>query len=325
MSHLQPVPSASDDDVDAAVEVALTRAYDRHAEAALLDDSPDPAPLDALVLALRSVGELPDELAARHVAELVEASTSWGARSSTSWGARASTTWRPRRGTVRTVVGTGVLAATMLGGVSVAAASSALPGDTLYGLKTARERVVVALAQPGDERAAVHLGIARTRLAETTELLTRGRSDLGIKTLARADAALAAATAAGSDAIDDRADDQLANRVAVLTALLDGGLPEQAADAAREAIERAIAHETGRPEEPGNGNGNGNDNDNDNGNGNGGEGKPTTTPAGPANPAPGQSSRPTDKPAPGRGKPSADTDRPGGRPTSRATGRPAAG
>lgn len=306
MSHLQALPGASDDDVDAALDVTLLRLRDGD------DTSTDP--LDALVAALATTGELPEDLANRHVAALTSASTSWGARASTSWGARASTTWRPSRRSVRTAVGGGVLAVTMLGGVGAAAASSALPGETLYGLKTARERVVVALAHPGDDRAAVHLAIARTRLGESATLLRRGRTELGIKTLARADAALAAATAAGSDDIDKRADAALDNRVAVLSALLDGGLPEQAADAAREAIERALSRDQGKPDEPGSSGQGRNDGTRD--------GTPATTPGGPPATAPGSTQRPTAKPTPAGGRP-APAERPHGRPATRPTGRPA--
>src|SRR5687767_15440835 len=61
-------------------------------------------------------------------------------------------------------------------GGAVAASASALPGDALYGIKRATERVSLAMHRDPVGRAALHLQFASTRAQEVQELLAAGRS-----------------------------------------------------------------------------------------------------------------------------------------------------
>lgn len=179
----------------------------------------------------RALGALsvPEDLAQRHLARLA------AAREPNVVPLR-----RPRRTALRATAAGTVLGAMLLSGAGVAAASTALPGDSLYGLKNARERVQLSMTRAGESRARLELRLARTRLAEAAALLRHGDVDRAVATLARADAALASASAQGGDEVDARVAQELDRRVVVLAGLLDGGLPTSAADAAREAVERAL-------------------------------------------------------------------------------------
>jgi hypothetical protein len=245
-----------------------------------LPDQPD----DAAVQALRSLS-VPDDLAARHLARLAAAP------------AGTIVPLRPRRTALRAGAAGVVVGVTLISGAGVAAASTARPGDMLYGLKTARERLQLSMARHGDSRARFELRLARTRLGEAAELFRHGHSDRAVETLARADAALASARAQGGAAVDADVDSELDRRVEVLGGLLDGGLPDTAADAAREAIERAVdrgAHPAKpvHPEHP-----------------TPGDTHPTPGPEDHPTPAPAPTTRPTpDHPGP--------SDHPTGRPTA---------
>lgn len=67
------------------------------------------------------------------------------------------------------------LALALLLGASVEASAHALPGDTLYPLKLAVERVRYAAALSQEDRAALHLEFAERRLEEVQALTDRGR------------------------------------------------------------------------------------------------------------------------------------------------------
>lgn len=67
-----------------------------------------------------------------------------------------------------------------LGGGAVVAAQDALPGDVLYGLKTAIEHQQVALASSEEARAWVRLSIASRRLQEIDRAAERGRGDAAL-------------------------------------------------------------------------------------------------------------------------------------------------
>jgi len=136
-----------------------------------------------------------------------------------------------------------MLSALSLGtGVAAAASMDDLPGEPLYGLKRAVETVRLHL--PGDTADDVQrrLDLAHRRLEEAGALHARQADHaLLAATLHSAQALLAeAAELAGGDdtltsavtAASDRAETRLGE-------LLDGGLPPQAADRAREAIEAA--------------------------------------------------------------------------------------
>ena len=247
--------------------------------------------------------DVPEDVAQRHLARLEAARVS---------GENVVPLRRPRRRTLRAGIGGTILAATLISGAGVAAASSSQPGDVLYGLKTARERIQLSMARDGDSRAALELKLARTRLGEAATLLREGETDLAIETLARADAALASAGAHGGAAIDEEVAGELDHRVEVLGGLLDGGLPDNAADAAREALERAISRggriRPAEGDEPGN-----------SGTAPGRTDNPQPTPAGDRT-----ASRPRTRTArPSRSR-SVPTTRPASRPRSRAglTSRP---
>jgi hypothetical protein len=273
-----------------------------------LDDGLDADAVDRAVTRLVADAVLPDVLADRHLALIAAAGVSRDL-------ARAARTARPAQGRKwrrRVVVGSfGFgLATTLFGGVGVAAAANSRPGDFLYGVKTAREHLQLAFARAGDDRAALHLRFARTRLGEAASLLRDGHTTDALRALARADADLAAAEAQGSDDIDASADDALSHRVEILSGLLSGGLPDNAADAAREAIARALQHEHPAT-----------------GPGKGGSGKPTDTPATPTHSpdpqrptAPPRTGQPTPKPAPSR-RPTAVPTRPTPRPHPTAAPR----
>jgi len=93
------------------------------------------------------------------------------------------------RRSLRVVVSTGLAAAMLAGaGATVAAASSALPGDALYPVKILRENVQLAFSS-GTAEGLKRLQFARTRLDEIKGLEARGsrNSGLYIATLDRMD------------------------------------------------------------------------------------------------------------------------------------------
>ena len=93
------------------------------------------------------------------------------------------------RRSLRVVVSAGVAAALLTGaGATVAAASSALPGDALYPVKIFRENVQLAFSS-GTTEGLKRLQFARTRLNEIKGLEARGsrNSELYIATLDRMD------------------------------------------------------------------------------------------------------------------------------------------
>lgn len=66
---------------------------------------------------------------------------------------------------------------------TVYAAQSALPGDTLYSLKTGLEQTQVNLSRDAANRAQLHLDFADKRLSETAALIEEGRfNDIGAAT-----------------------------------------------------------------------------------------------------------------------------------------------
>jgi hypothetical protein len=68
-------------------------------------------------------------------------------------------------------------------GATVYAAQSALPGDTLYTLKTGLEQTQVNLSRDAANRAQLHLDFADRRLSETAALIEEGRfNDIGAAT-----------------------------------------------------------------------------------------------------------------------------------------------
>lgn len=170
---------------------------------------------------------VPPEVAERHLARLAAT--------------RAAAPPGPRRHRVRAVVATVVVAAALVSGAGVAVSSPTRPGAALYGFKTARERIQLAMARPGDSRAHLELRLGRTRLREASDLFRAGEAHRAVETLARADASLAAARAQGSDRVDAEVTAELDRRIATLRRLLAGDLTATVRDAVREALDRALA------------------------------------------------------------------------------------
>ena len=63
-----------------------------------------------------------------------------------------------------------------VGGGVAAASQNAIPGDVLYGLKNATEKVRIALSFTHSEKAKTHLSITLEKLEEIERLRTRGDS-----------------------------------------------------------------------------------------------------------------------------------------------------
>ncbi|MEU6216557.1 DUF5667 domain-containing protein [Streptomyces sp. NPDC047022] len=85
---------------------------------------------------------------------------------------------RPRTRLTKSLAAGGLsvgVAAASFGGVA-AASSSALPGDSLYGLKRGIEDVKLGMADGDDDRGQIYLDQASTRLSEARRLMERGRS-----------------------------------------------------------------------------------------------------------------------------------------------------
>jgi len=229
-------------------------------------DMPDEAAFPQTQEALRSLGSpaLDAQARARHLHAIRAKALELGALDPTGASAahparRASASpqsglaglrWRGRRAAAVAGVWMGV--ASMGTGVAAAAAMDDLPGDALYGLKRAVETVRLHL--PGDDSNGVHrrLELAHRRLEEAALLQARGADDDVLADVlgdaqdwmdeagARAanDAELTADVAESASMAQTR-----------LSELLDGGLPDHAAQRAREAIEaateRARHHGTG--------------------------------------------------------------------------------
>ncbi len=71
----------------------------------------------------------------------------------------------------------GIIAFTLIGYGVVTASNYSVPGDFLYPLKMARERVQSMLAASEAERGELHIVLAERRMQEITELSRRGKGD----------------------------------------------------------------------------------------------------------------------------------------------------
>ena len=130
-------------------------------------------------------------------------------------------------------------------GSAVAASSSALPGDTLYGVKRAVERVSLAMHRDPVGRAALQLRFAEIRLAEIRDLLAAGRAaDEAVDGLedalvaAEEEALHAVALGRDADALLAHVQEMIEKHVSVLTDVL-AKVPDQAKDAIQRAIDNA--------------------------------------------------------------------------------------
>jgi hypothetical protein len=202
--------------------------------------------------------EVPEDTIARHLAAL----------------ARRSVTpaLRPvRRARVRiTIAGLAAAVVVALGGASaIAASSSALPGEPLYGLKRSVERVGLAMHRGDSSRAEFHLKLATRRLAEIQALIAAGldaseASAAFEAELAAAESHTLSAQSLGQDtsALLEHIQAEFSKHIGRLTDLLVQ-VPAEAQDAIRHAIERTSKAEErvlegrrgggGKPSSPGRG------------------------------------------------------------------------
>jgi len=179
--------------------------------------------------------ELPGDVAQRHLAALA--------------GARPIDHKRSRRRLVVTLLAAAITVL-LLTGSAVAASAGALPGQLLYPVKRAVEKVDLALHGDPASRARLHLQFAQRRLEELSTLLELRRSgqnvDVGAAMSAyqneinavQADVA-DATPGAQLEALLGHVQDELAGHVAVLEQLRDNVVPPQARDAIQNAIDRA--------------------------------------------------------------------------------------
>jgi len=172
---------------------------------------------------------------------------------------------RPRHRVVL-VIAAAILTVGLLGTAAVAASASSLPGDILYPVKRAVEKVELSIHRDPSSRARLHLEYAQRRLAELSALLAERRIgqtvDVGAEMSAYRDEIAAAQLALTGDignpdftGLLDSVSAQLQHHIDVLTALQQIQLPEPAQSAIENAIEnanRARANVGGglRPEKP---------------------------------------------------------------------------
>jgi hypothetical protein len=130
-------------------------------------------------------------------------------------------------------------------GSAVAISSGAVPGDPLYGVKRAVERISLAMHRDPVGRAQLHVQFANNRLQEVAALTLAGRTpeelmdDLEIELdAAEHDALSAQVLGKDADAILAHVQQMIAKHVTVLTNVL-AKVPEQARDSIRHAIDNA--------------------------------------------------------------------------------------
>lgn len=144
--------------------------------------------------------------------------------------------WKP----AHVLAGLALAVAVIASSVGVAsAASAALPGDRLYGVKRGLEEVSLALSATDSGDAALLLGFAERRLAEAQALIDAGREDDLPAALAgyeRALDRLLAQQARDRESLD-RLEAAMVRHEQVLNAVLARAAPQ-----ARQAIERALEH-----------------------------------------------------------------------------------
>jgi hypothetical protein len=130
-------------------------------------------------------------------------------------------------------------------GGAVAASSNALPGDALYGVKRAVERISLAMHRDPVGRAALHLQLAKTRLDEIQALIDAGRDpggDVGDfeaeLSAAEEDALNALALGKDADALLAHVQEMITKHLQTLRNVL-AAAPPQAQDAINHAIQNA--------------------------------------------------------------------------------------
>lgn len=216
---------------------ALDEALDR---LVLGEPAHAPAALEPLLQTARAAREVfsievPGHVAQAHLVALA--------------GARTIDPQRSRRRLIVTVLAAAI-AVLLLSGSAVAASAGALPGQLLYPVKRAVEKIDLALHGDPASRARLHLQFAERRLDELSTLLELRRSGQNVD-IGGAMSAYQAEISAVQSAVDDASpsaqleallghvQDELAGHVAVLEQLRDNVVPPQARDAIQNAIDRA--------------------------------------------------------------------------------------
>lgn len=179
--------------------------------------------------------EVPDAVARAHIAALT--------------GVATLERKRPRH-RVAIVLIAAAITTFLLAGAAVAASAGALPGQLLYPVKRAVEKIDLAFHHDPASRARLHLEFAQRRLNELTTLLELRKEgqnvDIGAAMSAYQSEISQVQQAVAEDPVNaslqallTHVQDELAGHVAVLTQLRDSVVPEQARDAIQNAIDRA--------------------------------------------------------------------------------------
>ena len=222
---------------DAREHDALDEALDR-----LVLGAPAHAPeaLDPLLQTARAARaafaiEVPEDVAEAHLAALS--------------GVHTIDRKRSRRRLIVTLLAAAI-SVLLLTGSAVAASAGALPGQLLYPVKRAVEKIDLALHGDAASQARLHLQFAQRRLDELSTLLELRRSGQNVDIGAAMRAYQAEINAVQADVADAPAgaqleallghvQDELAGHLAVLEQLRDNVVPPQARDAIQNAIDRA--------------------------------------------------------------------------------------
>ena len=147
-----------------------------------------------------------------------------------------------RMGAISLVTG---IALVLGAGSAVAASASALPGDALYGVKRAAERISLAMHRDPVGRIALQLQHASIRLSEVEALIAAGGDPSeaieGLEDAldgAELDALNAIALGKDSEALLAHVQEMISKHISVLNDVL-GKVPDQAKDAIQNAIDNA--------------------------------------------------------------------------------------
>jgi hypothetical protein len=179
--------------------------------------------------------EVPDDVARTHLAALLDLPT--------------IERTKPRH-RIALVLLAAVISVVLIGGAAAAASGSAVPGDLLYPVKRAVEKIELIVHRDPASRAQLHLQFAQRRLTELSTLLAMRylgeKVDVGAamsaykSEVAQAQQALAADKSdPGYQALLASVDLQLQRHLVVLAALRDGEQPGPATIAIQNAIARA--------------------------------------------------------------------------------------
>ncbi len=217
------------DDLDAALDRLI------QGEPAHPPEGLDPLVQTARVAREAFTIEVPDAVARAHIAALT--------------GATTLERRRPRHRLLVVLIAAAITTILLAGG-AVAASAGALPGQLLYPVKRAVEKIDLAFHHDPASRARLHLEFAQRRLNELSTLLELRKAgqtvDIGAAMRAYQseisqvqDAIAQDPASADLQALLSHVQDELAGHVAVLTQLRDTVVPTQARDAIQNAIDRA--------------------------------------------------------------------------------------